>query len=55
MPFSYLASAGSVQLFVDLHDKVNRIKLRLFLYLLQVSQAKRASWGRWHREVHSGG
>lgn len=38
MPFFYLASAVSVQLFVDLHDKVILIifNLHLFLYLLQV-------------------
>lgn len=38
MPFSSLASAGEVQLFVDLHDKVNLIifNLHLFLPLLYI-------------------
>lgn len=36
MPFSYLTSAGLVQLFVDLHDNLIIFNLHSFLYLLQV-------------------
>lgn len=52
MPFSYLTSAGLVQLFVDLHDNLIIFNLHSFLYLLQVQSSKMYQ----HREgTDSGG